>query len=238
MTMRALATSSSCTLCALLCVGCSEVSVTGAFGDRVLRVSGTVAAWVDETEYVADTDGGAPLLRDRDTDAVLMHILFTEAVYDPRVDLRSLRAGEADAIRADIDRGDRLLLDIRRGNVMRPDDEVALVPSDGSLPPEVLPFIEKVTINLGEPVIDESTSYPDRAERVGSKLDAALDPTETSPELVGVVTIKAEKAEGEGDGFLEGKVEIAFGTELLPERLAECNFASFAQGLVNACDLE
>jgi hypothetical protein len=221
-----------------LCAGCSEVSVTGAFGDRALRVSGTVAAWVDETEYIADTDGGAPVLSDRDTDAVLMHILFSEAVYDPRVDLRTLPAGEAEAIRADIDRGDRLLLDIRRGNVMRPGDPIALVPSDGSLPPEVLPFIEKVSISLGEPVIDESTSYPERAARIGSKLDAALDVAETSPELVGVVTVKAEKDEDEGDGFLEGRVEISFGAELLPERLAECNFAAFAQGLVNACDLE
>lgn len=221
-----------------LCAGCSDVAVTGAFGDRALRVSGTVAAWVDETEYVADTNGGAPVLTDRDTDAVLMHILFTEAVYDPRVDLRALPAGEADAIRADIDRGDRLLLDIRRGNVMRAGDPIALVPSDGSLPPEVLPFIEKVSISLGEPVIDASTGYPDRAERVGSKLDAGLDVTETSPELVGIVTVKAEKATGEGDGFLEGRVEISFGAELLPERLAECNFAQFAQGLVNACDLE
>jgi hypothetical protein len=223
---------------ALLCGGCSEVTVTGAFGERALRVSGTVAAWVDETEYVVDSEGGAPVLSDRDTDAVLMHILFTEAVYDPRVDLRALPAGEADAIRADIDRGDRLLLDIRRGNVMRPGDPVALVPSDGSLPPEVLPFIEKVTINLGEPVIDETTSYPERAERVGSDLDAELQVAETSPELVGVLTVKAEKAEEEGEGFLEGRVEISFGAALLPERLAECNFAAFAQGLVNACDLE
>lgn len=221
-----------------LASACSEVQVTGTFGERALRVSGTVAAWVDETEYVLDTDGGAPVLKDRDTDAVVMHILFTEAVFDPRVDLRALPAGEAEAIRSDIDRGDRLLLDIRRGNVMRPGDPIELVPTDGSLPPEVLPFIEKVVINLGEPVIDQSTTYPERAPRVGSKLEVVLDVTETSPALVGSVNLQAEKAPGEGDGFLEGEVTVAFGAELLPERLAECNFAQFAQGLVDACDLE
>lgn len=218
--------------------GCSEIAVTGAFGDRPLRVSGTVAAWVDETEYVEDTNGGAPVLRDRATDAVVMHLFFTEAVYDPRVDMRALPAGESDAIRADIDRGDRLLIDIRRGNVMRAGDPIELVKSDGSLPPEVLPFIEKVVISLGEPVIDESTSYPERAQRVASALEAKLDVKETSPELIGIVTLTAEKAEDEGDGFLEGEVTVSFGAELLPERLAECNFAQFAAGLVDACDLE
>lgn len=221
----------------LLLAACSEVHVTGAFGDRPLRVSGTVAAWIDETEYVVDSAGGAPVLRDRATDAVLMHLFFTEAVFDPRVDFRALPAGERSSLLDDIERGDRLLVDVRRGNVVRAGDPIELVSTSGELPPEILPFIDKVVVSLGQPVIDEATTYPDRAEQVGGDVDAKLDVAETSPQLVGSLTVAATKAQGQGDGFLEGEVTIDFGTELLPERLAECNFAEFAAGVVNACDL-
>lgn len=218
-------------------LSCSPVVVTGAFGDRALRVSGTAAAWVDATEYVVDSGGGAPVLSDRDTDAVVLHLLFTEAVFDPRVDLRSLPAGERDAVRADIERGDQLRVDVRRGDVIRPGDPIELVPTDGSLPPEVLPFIEKVALALGEPVLDESSGYPERAPRIGTKLTAALNVEETSPELIAEVVLEAARADGEGDGFLEGEVTVGFGAALLPERLAECNFAASDQGLASACDL-
>lgn len=226
-------------VCAVACFisGCSPVVVTGAFGERALRVSGTAAAWVDATEYVVDSAGGTPVLRDRTTDDVMLHLFFTEAVFDPRTDLRSLPAGERDAVRADIERGDRMLVDVRRGDVVRPGDDIELVPTDGSLPPEVLPFIEKIAITLGEPVIDESTGYPERAPRIATELTAALEVTETSPELVGEVIVSAAKAPGEGDGFLEGEVSVGFDVELLPERLAECNFAELDQGLAGACDL-
>ena len=217
--------------------GCSPVVVTGGFGERPLRVSGTAAAWVDATEYVLDTAGGTPVLSDRDTDAVVLHLFFTEAVFDPRTDLRSLPAGERDAVRADIERGDQLRVGVRRGDVIRPDDVIQLVPTDGSLPPEVLPFIQAVDITLGEPVISQSSAYPERASRLGTKLAVAFEVTETSPELIGEIIIDAKKADGEGDGFLEGRVTVGFGVELLPERLAECNFAEFDQGLAGACDL-
>ena len=223
---------------AMLCVlGCSPIVVTGALGDRVLRVSGTAAAWMDATEYVEDSNGGAPVLRDRSTDAVVLHLVFTEAVFDARADLRSLPAGEREAVRADIARGDQLRLDIRRGDVIRPGDRIKSVPSDGSLPPEVLPFVQNVALELGEPVIDASSAYPERAPRVGSRLTATFNVTETSPKLAGEITVVANKAEGEGDGFLEGEVVVAFAVELLPERLAECNFAELDQGVANACDL-
>jgi hypothetical protein len=225
--------------CALVCfaAGCSPVNVTGAFGDRALRVGGTAAAWVDATEYVVDASGGTPVLTERGTDAVVLHLLFTEAVFDPRLDLRALPAGDRDAIRSDIERGDRLFIDVRRGDVIRPGDPIALVPADGSLPPEVLPFLDKVAIVFGEPVLDESSAYPDRAPRVGSQLAATFEVSETSPELVGEISLEAKKAEGEGDGFLEGEVTVGFGVELLPERLAECNFAEFDQGIAGACNL-
>jgi hypothetical protein len=221
------------TLCAL--GGCGDVSVTGNFDGRELRVSGTAFAWIDETEYVQDSGGGTPVLVDKRSDATILHLRFTEAVFDPRVDLRALPAGERQAILDDIARGDQLLIDVRRGGSLRPGDDVRLI-DPGALPPEVLPFISSVKVILGEPLLSEATRYPDRVQRLGSQLTVDLDVTETSPLLVGRVDLEAERGPAEGDGFLEGTIEVSFSTELIPERLAECNFAPFDQGIVDPCN--
>src|SRR5688500_5390895 len=124
MTMRML----GCAALVVLLAGCNAISVTGKLGERTLNIGGTLAAWLDETEYVADTRGGAPVLKERASDAVLLHLIFTEAIYDPRVDFRALPAAERETIFSDIDRGDILFVDIRRGNVIRVGDPIELVP--------------------------------------------------------------------------------------------------------------
>lgn len=215
--------------------GCSDVGVVGTFGDRELRVAGTAFAWIDATEYIEDPGDGTPVLVDKKNDAVILHLRFTEAVFDPRADLGALPAGERQGILDEIARGDRLSLEVRRGGSLRPGDDVRLVPDDGSLPPEVLPFISSVDVVLGEPVIGESTRYPDQVSRIASTLTADLEVDETSPDIVGALDLSAARKESEGDGFLEGKVTVTFRIALLPERLAECNFARADQGVVDPC---
>ncbi len=219
--------------------GCSPVVVSGDFGGRALDIGGTAAAWLDETAYVADAGGDTPVLKDRATDAVVLHLMFSQAVFDPRVDLRTLSAADRQAILDDIARGDELLVDVSRGNVIREGDKnITLVKSDGSLPPEVLPFISDVTIHLRSPVISEADRYPDRVAQVASDRTARLVVEQTSPELSATLEIGAKKSDNENKGFLEGNIKVQFTLELLPERLAECNFARGDAGVVDACDLE
>lgn len=211
--------------------GCADTTVVGSFGDRELHVAGTAFGWIDATEYVEDVGGGTPVLADRRVDATVLHLRFTEATFDPRVDLRALPRGERQAILEDIARGDQLAVDVRRGNAIRPGDDVQFAPP-GTLPPEVLPFISAVSVTFGEPVVGPSTKYPDRVPQLGTDLSAELEVDESSPELAGVLRLEAKKASADGDGFLEGSVEVAFHFELLAERLAECNFAPDGQGVV------
>ena len=228
-----------CVALAVGCAGsaCTATTVEGTFGKRELHVSGTAFGWLDETEYIADSAGGTPVLSDRPTDAVQLHLIFSEAAFDPRVDMRTLPAGEQERILSDIARGDRLNVDVQRGSVIRPNDDIRLVANDGSLPPEVLPFITNVAVALGDPVLGPTARYPDHVARVGSKRTAKLTVTDTSPDLVGAVKITAKKADGEADGFIEGTVTVHFDIELLPERLAECNFAAADAGIVDPCTL-
>jgi hypothetical protein len=226
-------------MCVVLVAGCGRGAVvTGTFGERQLRVGGTIAAWVDLTEYVFEEGTNTPVLVDRNTDDIVLHLLFTEAVFDPRQDLRALTAGERAALEADIARGDRLLVDVQRGNVLRNGDEIELIESNGTLPPEVLPFISRTLITLGEPVLDRGAKYPDTAPRIASGLDVSLRADETSPNLAGEITIDAEAVDNvDAEGVLEGRVTITFDTELIAERLAECNFQPNGAGVVDACTL-
>jgi hypothetical protein len=232
----------SCTGGALLALVCgaacdgSGVSVSGAFGERPLRVDGTVAAWLDGTTYVLD--GGVPVLKDKNTDDAVLHILFTEAVFDPTTDFAALTAAERTTLETDVARGDRLLLDVRRGGVLRDGDEVDLVPDDGSLPPEVLPFLQRVLVSFGAPAVGPSDPYPEVAPVLGSDVTAQLVVSSASPVLAGEVVIGAERGDADPTGVLTGEVTVAFEVPLSSERLAECNFDADGAGAVDACNLQ
>jgi hypothetical protein len=213
---------------------CSDVSVTGSFDGRELHVSGTVLAWLDQTFFQSDPAGGTPILVDRGGNDVVMHLRFSEAVFDPRVDFRTLPSGERETLFADMARGDLLAVEVARGSAVRPGDELGLV-TDGNIP-EVLPYITQVDVKLGEPVLAPDTQYPERVERIASDRTATLDVRSTSPELEATLTVKAKRGEDDGEGYAEGSVTVDFHTELLPERIAECNFAPGDQGVADACN--
>jgi hypothetical protein len=217
---------------------CGNVTVQGTLGGRTLDVGGTAFGWIDATQYVVDNGGGAPVLEKRNADDVLLHLVFTQAQFDPSVDLRTLPTAERTDIENELARGDRLDVDVRRGNVIRPGDDISTVKNDGSLPPEVLPFVDSVDVQLGDEAIVQTDTYPDRAPRVGGDRTVKLHVDDTAPELVGKLTFTAAKAKGETDGFLEGTVTISFAIELLAERLAECNFDPAGAGVVDPCTLD
>ena len=194
-----------------LLAGCGDVHVTGTLGERVLRCTGTVAVWLDATSFQDQGDGSFERV-ERVTDATELHLEFFEPVFDPAVDFGALPAGERTALVDDISRGDQLSITVRRGEALRPGDDIASLPEQG-LPPEVLPFVTSTLITLRERAVDE-----------------------TAPSLAGTITIEVE-ADDDEDAALEGKLAIEFNAELLPERIGECNFDRFGQGDVDACTL-
>lgn len=218
-------------------IGCGRVTVIGELGGEPLQVTGTVVAWLDETTYVQPTDGQPPELVDRATDDTTLFVRFFEAAFDSRVDFAALPAGERARIADDIARGDQLLLEMRRGNVLREGDKVRLFDDEGTLPPEILPYLSRADVHFGAPALDQDARYPDRAPVLGGKRAAVLDVDTTSPELSGSLVFEVEKDDDEDGDFVEGQVEVLFSVELLPERMAECNFAPDGAGVVDACTL-
>jgi hypothetical protein len=217
--------------------GCGDVTVTGTLGDRALNVGGTAFGWIDGTQFIADAQG-SPVLQTRPTDQTHLRLFFSEAVFDPSVDFRTLPSSERAGILDDIARGDLLHVDIARGNVIRSGDQnIELVPP-GALPPEVLPFIDLADIALGVDEVTASDRYPDRAPRAGSNRTVRLTVSQTSPELVAKLAVSVKNAPAEHDGFSEGDITVSFGISLLPERLAECNFDSGGEGVVDPCTLQ
>src|SRR5262249_33413398 len=158
-------------------------------------------------------------------------------VFDPREDLHALPAAEREQVLDSINNGDRLFVDVRRGNVIRAGDKhIEIVKSEeGALPPEVLPFIQKVAIVFGTPVITEHDRYPTRVDQPGSDISANLSVIDVSPDFHAALDITVKKGVDETDGFLTGNLNVSFSIELLSERLAECNFAQGDAGIINAC---
>ncbi len=213
--------------------GCADARITGTLGDRTVRATGTVAAWLDTTLFVDQGDGSATR-EDRSTDASTLHIELFEPAFDAAVDFGALSAGERTALVDEISRGDRISVVVRRGEALRAGDDIASLPSQG-LPPEVLPFVDGIAIALREPAVD-GASYPEEVARPGSEIEAEFAIDQTTPILSGTLSIDVAAADDEGEA-LEGTLVIEFATELLPERIAECNFDRFGQGAVDACTL-
>ena len=216
-----------------LTAACGDVRITGTLGDRTLRATGTVAAWLDATSFEDQGDGSSKRVN-RATDATELHLEFFEPVFDPSVDFGALPAGERTALIDEVSRGDQLSIRIRRGEALRPGDNIKSLPDVG-LPPEVLPFIAGTGIALRERVVDDA-SYPDEIARPGTDITTRFAVDQTTPALSGTLTIEVDRADDE-DGALRGELVIEFTAELLPERVAECNFDRFGQGPVDACTL-
>jgi hypothetical protein len=221
--------------CASVFAGCTRVQVTGELGGEPLQVTGTAVAWLDETTYVQEDDGSAPELVDRNTDDTVLFLRFFEAAFDAEADFAALPAGQRQRIFEDIAQGDQLLVEIRRGNVLREDDKVKLVDDVGGLPPEILPYLSSVDVRFGAPALRDAR-YPETAPRLGSDRKALLEVDTLSPEFGGKLTFEVKEAEGESD-LVTGKVTVLFAVELLPERLAECNFSPAGAGVVDPCTL-
>lgn len=207
--------------------GCGDVRITGALGDRTVNATGTIAAWIDSTVYVDQGDGSFSR-EDRKTDATVLHIELFQPVFDPSVDFGSIAAGERAALEDDIARGDHVAITIARGEALRDGDSIATLPRDG-LPPQVLPFVDDVAITLVAPR-DAEGGYPEEVARAGSVVEAVFDVDSTAPVLAGTIDVDVS-ADDDEDSALEGSLSVSFQTELLPERTAECNFASPGQGL-------
>ena len=217
----------------LLSAGCGNISITGALGERVLRATGTVAAWVDASTVEPGADGSAQRI-DRVTDSTELHLEFFESVFDSRAAVGAVSAAESSALVDDINGGDRLSIRVRRGESVRAGDQIASLPVQG-LPPEVLPFVVSTRISLREPIA-ATAAYPDEIARPGSTVTTTFDVETTTPDLVGTLTIVVDAAEGE-DEALTGEFVVEFSAELLPERIAECNFDRFGQGAIDPCTL-
>jgi hypothetical protein len=214
--------------------GCLDVTSTGSFGDRTVRATGTVIAWIDETVYAARD--GALDLDDRPVDATLLHLWFTEHAFDPRVDRRTLPAAERADLEQALRDGDRIEVAVCRGSVVCAGDEPETV-NGGNLPPEVLPYIDTLTVALAAPPLSASSRYPSRPAQLGSDVRATLTLDEVAPRLTGSLLIDVEQGDNDPDDALEGEVTMQFTTELIGERLAECNFRPADQGVVDACDV-
>ena len=212
---------------------CVDSQITGSIGDRPLRATGTVAAWVDATSYELTEEGGIEL-EERQSDATLLQLLFFEAAFDPRVDHRTLEPGERAAAEQAQQEGDALVVSIRRGEAIRAGDTITTVET-GALPPEVLPYVDGVELRLREPM--RASGYPEALSQPASLRTVTLRVDETTPNLVGQLVIDIEKGPSDPDGVAEGRLTIHCSTELLPERIAECNFGG-DQGVVDPCTLE
>ena len=88
----------------LLSAGCGNISITGALGERVLRATGTVAAWVDASTFEPGADGSAQRI-DRVTDSTELHLEFFESVFDSRAAVGAVSAAESSALVDDINGG-------------------------------------------------------------------------------------------------------------------------------------
>lgn len=206
-------------------IACSGVTSVGEVGDDPVRVDGTGFAWIDATSYVPEGDGFR--LSDRPSDEVILHLAFTEAVFDPDVDLRSLSGAERERIERALLDGDFVQALVRRGDQLLPDDVLTYDSKSSGLPPEASPYLADVKVALGRPPVDRASTYPDEILPLGGGRTAQLRFDQTSPRLAGRLDVQITRSEDEADADAEvrrGAFSVIFDVELLPERLAECNF--------------
>jgi hypothetical protein len=208
----------------LVAAGCSNVTAIGDVDGEAVQADGTGFAWIDATTYALDAD--RLRLTDRPSEDVVLRMVFTEAVFDPTADLRSLSGAERDRVAQDLRDGDRVDARVRRGDQLLPGDTLEFHSGSSALPPEASPFIDDVVVALGRPPVNEVVAYPDEVLPLGRDRRAQLELSQTSPRLVGRldVQINADDDVEDLEDVKAGAFSILFDVELLPERLAECNF--------------
>lgn len=223
-------------LLGLLAAGCGSFVSSGDVGGRPVRLDGTGVAWMDTTTYEADQ--GEVVRTERPSDETTLHLLFSSVVFDPGVDIRSLPVAERLQLMYEMSRGDSLSMAIRRGDRVDEGDTLRYDNTDPEIP-ESGPYLASASLQLGEEPLSRESEYPDRIEWAGSGLRVTLTLNQTEPRIQGEADIEvfAREQEAELAGVAEGKVELRFDVEVLPERLAECNFdPAGAGGIVDPCD--
>ncbi len=220
----------------LTAIGCGPVRVTGGFDGQPFSVTGSAVAWVDKSQYRFEGGSQTAKLATRSVDDSVLFVQFYEAVFDPSVDLFSLPPADQTRIRDEMQRGDHLLWQVRRGAAVRDGDRLRAVATD-QLPPEVFPYIDVVDVQFGARDVSGNAKYPQFAPRLAGNQKVNITLTQTSPDLVGQVALSAKRTATESDGFVEGKVVVDFTIPLLAERVAECNFDRSRAGVVDACTL-
>jgi hypothetical protein len=220
----------------LALAGCSGgLRATGSVGDRPLDLDGTGAAWIDQTEYVV---GSSTLqLQDRPPAQVTLHLLFSGAVFDPSRRLDEGGALARAVVEEDIARSDRLELLVRRGDRLAAGDVLDIDTDDFDIP-QASPFVDRVRLSLGADPQGDDAAYPSEVGLVAARRVGTLEITEVRPSLLGVVRFAIEPAASqEGSERVRGEVEVGFDLELIPEPIAECNFARGDQGVLDPCTL-
>lgn len=220
----------------VLPMGCGAILSEGSVGDRPVRLDGTGAAWIDETVY--EPDEGGIILRERASDETSLHLLFSSVSFDPGADLRGLPMAERLSLIDAMNRGDLLRLSLRRGDRVGAGDTL-LYDNEQPEVPESGPYIANVSLQLGDDPLTKDSEYPDTVGRAASGLRATLTLNQVEPRVLGELDLDVFALDGEAqqEGVAEGKVELRFDVEVLPERLAECNFdPNGAGGLVSPCD--
>lgn len=208
-------------LCAGLASGCASLSSEGEVGGQPVLLDGTGAAWIDATKY--EVDGGEFVLRERASDETALHLMFSSASFDPGVDMRTLPMADRLRISDEISRGDSLNLVVLRGDRVAAGDSLRYDSEDID-PPESGPYLAGVSFRLGLPTLDRESEYPDEVKRVATGRTARLDIEEVEERLIGVVDVEVTRADIDDGRGAQGSFTVRFDVELLPERLAECNF--------------
>lgn len=211
--------------------GCTSLVSEGKVGDREVRLDGTGFAWLDETFYTLDD--GAVTLRTRPSDDTVLNLMFTSAVFDPTVDLRSLSVAERARVEDALRTADQLFVRVRRGDRLLPGDE--LVFTSSADPPDAAPFIASAALRLGTPPLEPGAAYPPVVEGVARGLRVALHVTEVAPRVLGELDVRIRRSASDDDG-VEGDVRVRFDVERVPERIAECNFDAQGAGSAHPCD--
>lgn len=204
---------------------CASLVSDGKVGEREVRLDGTGFAWLDETVYVASSEGTD--LKERDSDDVTLHFVFTSAVFDPTVDLRTLSVAERQRVEDDIARGDLLRLQIRRGDRLVAGDAFEYSTMETPVP-GAGPYLSRVQLVLGAPVLEKDAEYPERIEAPARELEVDVELNGVEPRLLGVVDVAVRQGE---DGLgAEGDITVRFDVDRVSERVAECNFAPEGTG--------
>jgi hypothetical protein len=220
-----------------LCTSCarSSASVEGKIGDRDVFIGGTVFGWLDETRY--EVDDGALALRDRGTDETVLYVTMTGAQFDPAVDFRTLPIERRAQISDDVSSGyDSLSMTIHRGNRLEEGDTLTYDSEDFDIPDNDA-YLSSISLRLGRQALTSASTYPDEVDVIASERVVDLDvEAKTDERLTGTMTFEIVKANGDNrDNVIEATLQIRFDVELLPERLAECNFSNQGAGVVDPC---